>query len=185
MWYPDCQVPDEYSAVKIPPRLSSRKPCVFACVSAEPTFEDMTPCERVWAPSGLAGEDVGLDKFADDVQMPPKKTRRGRHGGVRGHKVPKLSLPPIPRKNPAVQGRSKRKAHLKPDSLLDPLPVPAIDTCPALGSSAPVPARIAAMDEASRYFFQDWRLDALSHGQAYHPHTRVHLTCSGNALTSS
>ena len=41
------------------------------------------------------------------------------------------------------------------------------------------------MDEPSRYFFQDWRLDALSRGQACHPHTRVHLTCSGIALTSS
>jgi hypothetical protein len=73
MWYPDCQVPDEYSAVKIPPRLSSRKPGVFAPGSAEPTFQDMTLCERVWAPSGLAGEDVGLDKFNDDVQMPPTR----------------------------------------------------------------------------------------------------------------
>ncbi len=87
MWYPDCQVPDEYSAVKIPPRLSSRKPGVFAPVSAEPTFQDMTPCERVWASSGLAGEDVGLDKSPDDVHMPPDKASGGRHGGVRQKKT--------------------------------------------------------------------------------------------------
>ena len=38
----------------------------------------MTPCERVWAPIGLAGVDVGLDKATDDVQVPPEKDSGGR-----------------------------------------------------------------------------------------------------------
>ena len=93
--------------------------------------------------------------------------------------------PPPPRISPAAHGRSKRKAQFIRDSLLDPLPAPAIDACTPLDSSAPVPARIAAMDEASRYFFHDWRQDALSRGQACRPHTRVHFTCTGNTLISS
>ena len=167
--------------MKIPPRPSSRKPGVFAPVSAEPTFQDRTPCARVWAPSGLAGEDVGLDMPTDDVEMPSEKARGGRHGGVR----PKKHRTPVPRKPPAAHGRSKRKAQVLRDSLLDPLPAPAIDACNPLDPSAPVPARIAAMDEASRYFFHDWRKDALSHGQACSPHTRVHFTCTENPLISS
>ena len=43
LWYPDCQVPDEYSAVKVPTRPSSRRPGVFATISAKPTFEEMIP----------------------------------------------------------------------------------------------------------------------------------------------
>jgi hypothetical protein len=57
-------------------------------------------------------------------------------------KLPKHRPPPPPRKFPAIQSRSKRKAHLIRDSILDPLPAPAIYTCPALESSAPVPARM-------------------------------------------
>ncbi len=108
---------------------------------------------------------------------------------MRGVRKSKAALPPIPRKKaalPSIPGRIKRKAQWARDSVLDPSPAPATDTCPTvtLDFSAPVPAaRIAAMDEPSDYFFQDRRLDALSRGQACHPHTRVCLTCSGNALT--
>ena len=145
----------------------------------------MTPRDRVWVPSGMAGGNVGFDNATDDVELPPEKDSGRRHGGVRKSKAP---LPTIPRKKPdlhSIHGRSKRKAQLIRDSVLDPLPAPAIDTCPTLDSSAPVPASIAAMDEPSRYFFQDWRHDALSRGQACRPQRRVHFTCPGNALISS
>jgi hypothetical protein len=182
--YPDCQVPDEYSAVKVPTRPSSRCPSVFATISAEPTFEEMTPRDIVWAPSGMAGGNggnVGFDNATDDVELPPEKDSGRRHGGVQKSKA---ALPSIPRKSiPA--GQIKPKAQFASDSVLDPSPAPATDTCPSLDSSAPVPARIAAMNELSRNFFQHWRLDALSRGQACHPHTRVRLTRSGNALTYS
>ncbi len=72
----------EYSAVKVPTRPSSRRPGVFATISAELTFEEMTPRDRVWAPSGMAGRNVGFDNATDDVELPPEKDSGRRHGGV-------------------------------------------------------------------------------------------------------
>jgi hypothetical protein len=94
----------------------------FSPISAEPTFEEMTPCERVWAPSGLAGVNVGFDKATDDVQVPPEKDSGCRHGGVRKSKA---ALPSIPRKKPdlhSITGQIKCKAQLTRDSVLDPFP---------------------------------------------------------------
>ncbi len=117
LWYPNCQVPDEYSAVKIPTRPSSRRPGVFSNISAEPTFKEMTPRDRVWAPSGMAGGIVGFDN-TDDVELPPEKDSVSRLGGLRKSNA---ALPSIPRKSiPA--GWIERKAQFARDSVLNPSP---------------------------------------------------------------
>jgi hypothetical protein len=95
-------------------------------MSAEPAFEEKTPRDRVWAPSGMAGGIVGFDNNSDDVELNPEKDSVRRHGGLR---ISNAALPSVPRKSMPA-GRIKRKAQFARETVLNPSPAPATDPCP-------------------------------------------------------
>ena len=76
VWYPDETVPDEYSAVMIAHRASSRRPGVFD--KSEPTFQDKPSAQKqVWKPTGMAGISAPplLDAEGDDFVTTQKQKK--------------------------------------------------------------------------------------------------------------
>jgi hypothetical protein len=118
LWFPDCQVPEDYSVALVPSRHKQRRPGVFDTVPGESTFQDKETVRRSWNPSGMAGEKMSVPDSDDDDFEEPAASKR----------------------------RKKRKAHV--------MSVPSM--LPEQPQTARLPARIAAMSEPDRYFFQEW-----------------------------
>jgi hypothetical protein len=80
LWFPECQVSEDYSVALIPSRHKQRRPGVFATVSAEPTFQDKESVRRSWNPSGMTGEKMSIPDSDDDdfEESAPSKGRKKR-----------------------------------------------------------------------------------------------------------
>jgi hypothetical protein len=165
-------VPDKYNSAKIPTRPSSRRPGVFSPVRDEPTFQEKDTPLQVWKPSGFAGAFTGAAAdFAPDPDSDGDEFRLSSGGA--GADAGGASEPAARASSGAGGARIKRKATI----ITDPK---AADPNKFLRGSSPpsrcfspereIPARVAAMPEPERYFFQDWLANVRKRrAQVCHP----------------